>query len=133
MSFFYEEQPGMRYYFSSLTVDNLAVVNHGHAKEDGSIDVHMHCHRYHKGVGKKGADNVASLIIKSLMSANIICEDDWGKKLTIVCNNCTGQNKNNTVPKLVPFLVELGYFEEVVSIFWLLVIQRTHVIGTSTN
>ncbi len=120
---FNEEQPGMTYYFSPFTVNNLGVVNHGHAKDDGSVGVHMHCHVYHEGVGKKGADNVASLIIKTLKSTNIIREDEMGKKLTIVFDNCTGQNKNNTVLKLVPFLVELGYFEEVV--FHFLVVGHT--------
>ncbi len=120
---FNEEQPGMTYYFSPLTVNNLGIVNHGHAKEDGTVDVHMHCHVYHEGVGKKGADNVASLIVKTLTSANILREDERGKKLTIVFDNCTGQNKNNTVLKLVLFLVELGYFEEVV--FHFLVVGHT--------
>ena len=32
----------------------------------------------------------------------------------ILFDNCTGQSKNNTMLKLVPYLAGLGYFEEVV-------------------
>jgi len=38
-------------------------------------------------------------------------------KLTVVFDNCTGQNKNNTVLKLVPYYVEMGYFQEVEFLF----------------
>lgn len=38
-------------------------------------------------------------------------------------DNYTGQNKNNTVLKMVPYLVEMGYFEEVV--FHFLVVGHT--------
>ena len=75
------------------------------------------------GRWEEHADNVASLIIKTLHTANIIHEDERGKKLTIVIDDCTGQNKNNPVLKLVPFLVERGYFEEVV--FHFLIVGHT--------
>ncbi len=58
------EQPGTTYYFSPLTVLNLGVVNHTHMYNDGRVSEHMHAHLYHEGVGKKGANNVASLIVK---------------------------------------------------------------------
>ncbi len=53
-----EEQSGCIYYFSLVSVYNLGVVNHTHVSE------HLHAHVYHKGVEKKGVNNVASLIIK---------------------------------------------------------------------
>jgi len=34
----------------------------------------MHCHVYHKGVGKKGGTNVASLIVKGARKSNFITE-----------------------------------------------------------
>ena len=61
---FNSEQPGCTYYFSPLTVFNLGVVNHAHTYNDGRVSEHMHAHLYHEGVGKKGANNVASLIVK---------------------------------------------------------------------
>jgi hypothetical protein len=69
------EQPGTTYYFSPLTVFNLGVVNHAHTYNDGRVSEHMHAHLYHEGVGKKGANNVASLIVKTLGQLNILCED----------------------------------------------------------
>ena len=38
--------------------------------------------------------------------------------LTVVCDNCTGQNKNNKVLQLAPYLVEAGYFEKVTFAFF---------------
>ena len=70
----------------------------------------MHCHVYHEGVGKKGANNVSSLIMKTLIGLNLLCNDDVGGELDISFDNCSGQNKNNTVIKLAVWLVELGYF-----------------------
>ena len=37
--------------------------------------------------------------------------------LTIVFDNCPGQNKNNTVLRLVPYLVEMGIFPDVEIVF----------------
>ena len=77
---FNQEQPGMTYYFSLLTVNYLGVVNYDHVQEAGSVNIHMHCHVYKEGGSKKFADNVVSFIIKTLKTANIIQENDRGKK-----------------------------------------------------
>ena len=69
------------YYFSPLSVFNFGVVNHAHVYHDGRVSEHMHAHVYHEGVGKKGANNVASLIIKTLRHLNILCEDLVGGEL----------------------------------------------------
>jgi hypothetical protein len=61
-----KEQPSCTYYFSPLSIFNLGVVNHAHVYDDGCVSERLHCHMYHEGVGKKGANNVASLIIKIL-------------------------------------------------------------------
>jgi hypothetical protein len=107
------EQPGCTYYFSPLTVFNLGIVNHAHTYNDGCVSEHMHAHLYHKGVGKKGANNVASLIVKMLQQLNILCEDSVGGELNIIFDNCSGQNKNNTVLKLAAWLMAMNYFKEV--------------------
>jgi hypothetical protein len=36
---------------------------------------------------------------------------DPGKKLTIAMDNCGGQNNNNVVLRLAPYLVEMGYLK----------------------
>jgi len=109
---YYSEQPGTTYYFSPLTVFNLGVVNHAHTNNDGCVSEHMHAHLYHE-VGKKGANNVASLIVKALRQLNILREDSVGGELNIIFDNCLGQNKNNTVLKLPAWLMAMNYFKEV--------------------
>ncbi len=95
-----KEQPGCLYHFSPLSVFNLGVVNHAHIYNDGCVSEHLHCQVYHEGVGKKGANNVASLIIKTLQQLNILRDDSVGGELNIIFDNCLGQNKNNTVLRL---------------------------------
>jgi hypothetical protein len=111
------EQPGCTYYFSPLTVFNLGVVNHAHAYNDGHVSEHMHAHLYHKGVGKKGVNNVASLIEKKLRQLNFLREDSVGGELNIIFDNCSGQNNNNRVLKLAVWLMAMNYFKEVNFIF----------------
>ena len=74
----------------------------------------MYCHVYHKGVGKKCLNNVASLIMKTLRQLNLLQEDVAGGELNIVFDNCSGQNKNNhRVLKLAAWLKQMGYFKKV--------------------
>ncbi len=61
---FNKEQPGCSYCYSPLGVYTCGVVNHGHMNDDGTVGEHMHAHVYHEGTGKKGSNNVASLIMK---------------------------------------------------------------------
>jgi hypothetical protein len=114
---FRKEQPGCTYYFSLLSVYNLGVVNHAHVYDDGCISEHLHTHTYHEGIGKKGTNNVASLIIKMLQQLSILCEDSVGGELNIIFDNCSGQNKNNTVLRLATWLMAMNYFKEVNFIF----------------
>jgi hypothetical protein len=94
------------------------MVNHGHDYGDErGVSEHMHCHVYHEGVGKKGANNVSSLILKTLRLLNLLREDSVGGELNIVFDNCSGQNKNNTVLKLAAWIMAMGYFKVVNLIF----------------
>lgn len=114
---FNKQQPGCTYYYSPLSIYNLGVVNHAYQYDKDTFKEHMHAHVYHEGVGKKGANNVTSLIDKTLRSSNILREDSMGGELNIVFDNCSGQNKNNTVLKYMVHLTELGYFKKVNFIF----------------
>lgn len=69
---FNSQQPGCTYYYSPLSVYNLGMVNHAHVYENGEIKEHMYAHVYHEGVGKKGANNVSSLIVKTLKKLNLL-------------------------------------------------------------
>ena len=55
--------------------------------------------------------------MKTMRTMGIIREDMVGGELTIVFDNCSGQNKNNTILKLLVFLVELKYFKKVQLLF----------------
>ena len=79
--------------------------------------INLHCHVYHEGVGKKGANNVASLIMKTLRELQLLRKDAVGGELNIIFDNCSGQNKNNTVIKLALWIMAMGYFKKVQFIF----------------
>ncbi len=76
-----------------MTVNNLGVVDHAHKYDDGKVGEHMHCHACIDAVGRKGANNVASLIMKTLRHLSILCDDEHGSELNIVFDNCCSQNK----------------------------------------
>ncbi len=100
-----------------MSVYNLGVIDQGHNYGNGVISPHMYMHVYHKGVEKKGANNVALLIVKTLCRLNLLREDTAGGKLNIIFDNCSGQNRNNTVLKLSVWLKAMGYFNCVNFIF----------------
>lgn len=56
----------------------MGVINHAHMYDNGMIAEHMHCHVYHEGEGKNGANNVATLIVKTLEQSNILRDDLTG-------------------------------------------------------
>ena len=60
---------------------------------------------------------MASLLMFTLRKLNVIREGDIGGEVNVVFDNCSGQNKNNMVIRLVPYLIELGYFKKVNFIF----------------
>ena len=88
-----KEQPGCTYYYSPLSIYNLGVVNHAYQygeNDDKTIKAHMHAHVYHEGIAKKGANNVVSLILKTLVDSGILREDQIGGELAIIFDNCSG-------------------------------------------
>ena len=79
-----------------------------------------YCHVYSEGEGAKGGNNVASLLMKTIQRfgwGQHENEDEAGKEINVVFDNCPGHNKNNTVLQLVPYLVEMNYFRSVNFIF----------------
>jgi hypothetical protein len=64
---------------------------------------------------------VASLIMKTFQKLNILCKDSVGGELNIIFDNCSGQNKNNTVLKLLAWLMAMRYFKEIHFIFHMVV------------
>ncbi len=84
-----QEQPGVTYSYSPLSVYNLGVVNHALEYPNGEVKEHMYAHAYHKGVGKKRAHNVASLNMKTLRQLNLLSKDLAGDELNIIFDNCS--------------------------------------------
>ncbi len=67
-----------------------------------------------------GVDNSGggeSLIVKTLHQLNLLQDDSVGGELNIIFDNCSGQNKNNTVLMLAMWLKAMGYFASVNFIF----------------
>ncbi len=75
MPSFGENQPGDTYYFTLLSVYNVGVVNcaHIHSGEKEPQD-HMYCHVYHEDIASNRANNVASLILKTLTEICVMRE-----------------------------------------------------------
>jgi hypothetical protein len=100
-----------------MTANNFGIVNHSHDYGNGNIDNHMYCHVYHEGVGKKGGTNVASLIVKTLREMKLLRDNEVGGELNVIFDNCSEQNKNNTVLKLAMWIKEMCYFKRVSFVF----------------
>jgi hypothetical protein len=85
-----EHQPGETYYFSPLTVNCFGIAN------VGMPQAMLSAYIYHEGEGKKGGNNVASLIWKYLDEEGYINRENRSprKELNIVMDNCSGQNRN---------------------------------------
>ena len=113
LPYFGKEQPGDTYYFSPLTINVFGVVDC--SVEHGILSAHV----YDKGKGKKGGDNVASLLMKELKCKNLLRDDECGGELTIIMDNCAGQNKNNMVLRLSAYLVEAKFFKKVSFVFYI--------------
>jgi hypothetical protein len=99
------KQPGETYYFSPLGIYCFDMV-------DPTVEK-LYAHLCTEGQGQKEGNNVASLIMKTLKHIDIINEDEAGRGLSIVMDNCGGQNKNRMVLHLALYLVEVGFFQTV--------------------
>jgi hypothetical protein len=107
------EQPGEIYYFSALTINLFGIVDLSRTPNK------LNCYAYREFTGKKGSNNVASLLMQDLHDKFWLRKGSPGKSLTIAMDNCGGQNKNNVVLRLAPYLVEMGYFLKVEFAFYI--------------
>ena len=108
-----KSQAGDTFYWSALNVFIFGIVDT--AIRGGALDAYV----YHEGHGKKGGNNVASLLMMFLGKKGWLRKKDPGKELTIIMDNCGGQNKNNHVLRLALILTEIGYFKKVTFIFYI--------------
>jgi hypothetical protein len=111
LPFFGESQPGDTHYFSPLKINVFGIVDC--SIFGGKLSAHV----YDEGGAKKGGNNVTSMLINEFKRLNIMREHEIGKELTIVMDNCSGQNKNRMVLRLANYLVEAEYFDKVSFVF----------------
>ena len=107
------EQPGDTYYYSPLAVYCFGIVDTSVTPEQ----LHAYGYTEDQGGGKDG-NNVASLLMRALQDLLWLVEGKTAKKLSIVMDNCSGQNKNGHVLHLALLLVKLSLFEQVEFIFY---------------
>jgi len=92
-------QPGDTYYFSCISVFCFGISN------VGIKDHPLRAYIYLEGEGKKGGNNVASLLMKHLNETGCVDKAKGPRnELTIIMDNCGNQNKNQMVIQLAPLL-----------------------------
>ena len=104
------KQPGETYYYSPLGVFIFDITNYANEKLNSYV--------YDDGEAKKGG----SLIYKNWVEEGIIKQwEDSGKipgnRLTLVFDNCFGQNKNHMVLCMGLLLIDIDIFKEVKIMF----------------
>lgn len=87
------------------------------------VGEYLHTHLYSEKEDDNCSKNIASLIMKTLTNLNILREGEARGKLTTVFDNFTGQNKNNTVLLMVPYLIECSFAKTIQFVF--LVVRHT--------
>ena len=105
-----KDQPGETCFFVPLNIYVLDIV------DCNSLKDHLHEYMYTEVEGGKGGNLVASLIMKYLFDQGLL-DGRQRYKLTIIMDNCIGQNKNNHVICLAPYLTMKKHFEHVSILF----------------
>ena len=75
---------------------------------------------YDEGEGKKGGNNVCSLLYKRLEDEGcfeMAKEHGPGKELVFVFDNCAGQNKNRMVIRFMQYLIDSFIFKKIEVVF----------------
>ena len=120
LPFFGQKQPGDTYYFVPLNVNIFGFVNVAHCIDTNQIvKDHLYANVYKEGTAKRGGNEVASLVMKSLRHIGFMDKErnGVGGELVLCFDNCPGQNKNGMVIRLAMLLVEMSYFKKVIICF----------------
>ena len=111
------EQPGETYYYSPLNYNAFGIV------DCSKKPTELACYVDHEGEGKKGGNNVASMLFAELKRQQLISDDmdasviSKVKEINIVFDNCAGQNKNRMVLRFMLWLVSKGVCKTARAIF----------------
>jgi hypothetical protein len=95
------EQPGKAYYLSPLNGFVFGIVDC--SKEKTTLSAHT----YFEHDGKKGGNNVASMLWHELTRKGLTVKGEPVDTINIVMDNCAGQNKNRMVVRLLFILIKL--------------------------
>ena len=109
---FGQEQPGETYYYSPVNISCFGSVDYATNILDAFV--------YQEGEGKKGGNSVSSLLYKKLKDDGIISlakEKGPGNQLSLIFDNCAGQNKNRMVLRFAQYLIDTEMFKKVQIIF----------------
>ena len=107
---FLKDQPGAVYFLVPLNVYCLGIVDYN------SIEDHLHAYIYLEAEGGKGGNEVPPLIMKYLFDKGYL-NDTSQLDLSIIMENCSGQNKNHYVLHFPAYLTMNKYLERVHIIF----------------
>ena len=109
------EQPGDIYYFSPLGVYIFGMVRL-YKKENELVAQY-----YYEGEGKKGGNNVASLLYNKINKIENWVQQAFtegpAKSYSLIMDNCGGQNKNRMVIRFLLLLTEIGVFRQINLLF----------------
>ena len=112
LPYFGNEQPSETYYYSALTINGFGIVDTRDEQDK------LHIYIYDEAVGKKGGNNVASLVLKHMEKEGMFDRTRGpAKEFNLIMDNFAEQNKNTSMLLIAPWLVERGYFEMVNFIF----------------
>jgi hypothetical protein len=95
---FAAEQPGETYYYSPMNVYCFGMV------EAAKDELTAMC--YLEEEGKKGSNNVASMLWHYLIQQKQLGLEGVVKEINLVFDNCVGQKKNNMVLRMLFLLVK---------------------------
>jgi hypothetical protein len=76
---------------------------------------------------------MASMVMRDLHLRGLLQEGKPAKLVTLIFDNFSGQNKNNSVLRLALYLVERCFFERSRFYFMCEGTQRMHATACSTN
>ena len=110
---FLDSQPGKTYYCVPKNVFCFGCANLSVSP------VVMAAYAYCEDTGHKGGNNVASLVLHDLGRRGYLSSETPGKEYNQLFDNCGGQNKNRMVLRLALYLVEAGFFDKVMILFYI--------------
>ena len=76
----------------------------------------MNAYIWREQDGDHGGNNICSCLLQYLKRRGWL-QKNYGE-LTLIADNCVGQNKNKYVVRFLMWLVEMGFFQKFVYYFW---------------